>query len=218
MEESINRQTLSEQIYTVLRNDILTQKIPCGTKLRLQMLRARFGVSHTPIRDALTRLAEDELVTYYSNVGVRVVELTVDDARELFQLIGDLDSLALKYACTGESCGALIEELGDIIHRSDKAIAEGDLAAWQRYSDEFHLVFYKHANNSRLTAASKKLLAQMTLLINTYQQLGANLELVNSDHKRIYESVCAGDIAKATEQMHQHMNDNMLRAVKAMSQ
>ena len=46
----LNKQTLSEQIYEILRQDILTQKIKCGTKLTLKVLQERFEVSSTPIR------------------------------------------------------------------------------------------------------------------------------------------------------------------------
>ena len=53
---NLNRNTLAEQIYDILRSDILTQKIPCGEKLTLSALKERFQVSTTPIRDALTRL------------------------------------------------------------------------------------------------------------------------------------------------------------------
>lgn len=44
----LNKSTLSEQIYQILRNDILTQKIPCGEKLTLKVLQERFQVSSTP--------------------------------------------------------------------------------------------------------------------------------------------------------------------------
>ena len=62
---NLAKNTLSEQIYQILRNDILTQAIPLGEKLTLKALQERFGVSSTPIRDAFTRLSEDGLVNYY---------------------------------------------------------------------------------------------------------------------------------------------------------
>jgi DNA-binding GntR family transcriptional regulator len=216
MEASINKQTLSEQIYRILRNDILTQKIPSGTQLKLQTLRERFGVSHTPIREALTRLVEDDLVTYYSNVGVRVVELAEQDVHELFQLLGDLDCLALKYACGDSPCKDLVEELGEVIRRSDEAIADNDLDTWKEYSDMFHLVFYKYAGNSRLTAAARKLRAQVTLLTNTYQQFNQNRDVLSADHKSIYQSVASGNIEEAARRMRRHMDNNMHRAIAAM--
>ena len=94
----LNKSTLSEQIYQILRNDILTQKIPCGEKLTLKLLQERFQVSSTPIREALTRLTQDQLVSYYSNVGVRVISFTADDLREIYTFMGDLDGLAIRYA------------------------------------------------------------------------------------------------------------------------
>ena len=66
--------TLSEQIYDELYHDITRQQLRCGQKLTLNMLKERFHVSHTPIREALMRLAENGLVTYYSNCGVTVIE------------------------------------------------------------------------------------------------------------------------------------------------
>ena len=84
----LNKSTLSEQIYQILRNDILTQKIPCGEKLTLKLLQERFQVSSTPIREALTRLTQDQLVSYYSNVGVRVISFTADDLREIYTFMG----------------------------------------------------------------------------------------------------------------------------------
>ena len=70
----LNKATLSEQIYTILKNDILDQSIPQGEKLTLKNLQERFATSSTPIRDALTRLTEEGLVNYYSNVGVTVIK------------------------------------------------------------------------------------------------------------------------------------------------
>ena len=87
----LNKPTLSEQIYAILRSDILTGKIPLGEKLTLKNLKNRFEVSSTPIREALTRLTEDGLAEYYSNVGVK-------DLIELYQFMGDLDRLAILYS------------------------------------------------------------------------------------------------------------------------
>ena len=90
-------QTLSEQIYDELYHDITDQRLVCGQKLTLKVLKDRFNVSHTPIREALMRLAENGLVTYYSNCGVTVTEFTETDIRQLFQFIGELDSMAILF-------------------------------------------------------------------------------------------------------------------------
>lgn len=83
---ALNKSTLSEQIYQILRSDILHQRIPLGEKLTLKNLQAQFEVSSTPIREALTRLTEDGLVRYYSNIGVNVIELSKQDLTDLISL------------------------------------------------------------------------------------------------------------------------------------
>ena len=89
--------TLSEQIYDELYHDITRQQLRCGQKLTLNMLKERFHVSHTPIREALMRLAENGLVTYYSNCGVTVIEFEERDIQELYQFASELDALAIQF-------------------------------------------------------------------------------------------------------------------------
>ena len=113
----LNKSTLSEQIYQILRNDILTQKIPCGKKLTLKLLQERFQVSSTPIREALTRLTQDQLVSYYSNVGIRVISFTADDLQEIYTFMGDLDGLAIRYASASPDQEKLQAEVTEILEK-----------------------------------------------------------------------------------------------------
>jgi DNA-binding GntR family transcriptional regulator len=216
MPRAINKQTLSEQIYQILRHDILTQEIKSGQKLTLQSLKDRFNVSHTPIREALTRLLEDDLVKYYSNVGVTVVSLTAHDAQEIFQLIGDLDCLALQYSSNGPFKEAMHDELEKVTTLSAKALQRKQLKQWRELSDRFHLVFYKYADNSRLENAAHKLRAQFTLLSNLYQLENKNVDKIQEDHESIYAAVKAGDTSKAVTLMRQHLDHDMSYALKSI--
>ncbi len=216
MTDIINKQTLSEQIYQILRSDILNQQIKCGQKLTLQSLKDRFNVSHTPIRDALTRLVEDDLVIYYSNVGITVITLTAHDAREIFQLSGDLDCLAMRYCCDSPFNKAMGEELDEIMALSTKALQKKQYAQWRELSDRFHLVFYKYANNTRLDHAAMKLRAQITLLSNLYQFENKNVVKIQEDHEAIYQAVKICDIEKAIQLMRQHLDQDMAFAIQAI--
>ncbi|MDP3385643.1 MAG: GntR family transcriptional regulator [Eubacteriales bacterium] len=213
----INKQTISEQIYQVLREDILTQNIKCGTKLTLQSLKNRFQTSHTPIREALTRLVEDNLVTYYSNIGISVVLLDENDAREIFELNGDFDCLALRYAYTGNQKETLIKELEKIISKSQHYIDKNQLNSWRHLSDQFHLVFYKYANNSRLDDAARKLRAQTTLLYNLYQLEDKNAEIIQMFHCQIYEAIKQDNLSEALKLFKKHLNQDMHLAIKAIN-
>ena len=115
---ALNKSTLSEQIYQILRSDILHQRIPLGEKLTLKNLQAQFEVSSTPIREALTRLTEDGLVRYYSNIGVNVIELSTQDLTELYQFMGDLDRLAILYSGKSSEQEQICKILEDNIHHT----------------------------------------------------------------------------------------------------
>lgn len=107
--------TLSEQIYDDLYHDITRQQLRCGQKLTLNMLKERFHVSHTPIREALMRLAENGLVTYYSNCGVTVIEFEERDIQELYQFASELDALAIQFCSASLNQMPLVLDLQEII-------------------------------------------------------------------------------------------------------
>jgi len=125
------KSTLSEQIYDELFQDITEQRLVCGQKLTLKVLKERFNVSHTPIREALTRLAENGLVTYYSNCGVTVTEFTESDIREIYQFIGELDALAILFCKASYSQEPLIYELGQAINKGNECLSKGHIDQWK---------------------------------------------------------------------------------------
>ncbi len=200
------KKTLSEQIYAILREDILHQNIPCGTKLTLKALQERFEVSSSPIREALTRLSQDDLISYYSNVGVRVIEPTGEDVREIYQLMGDLDALAVRYSAESGQAAQVIAAL----EQNLTSISEESTALqWQTLSDEFHLIFYAHCGNTRLCQTAERLRAQMSILAYQYQLQPQTRAEILREHRSIYEVYRKGDIPEACARMRQHLDRSM---------
>lgn len=179
----LNKSTLSEQIYQILRNDILTQKIKCGEKLTLKILQERFQVSSTPIREALTRLTQDQLVSYYSNIGVNVIRFTSEDLREIYSFMGDLDGLAIRYASAFPDQEKLMAETKRILEDSRKAAAAGDINVWNHCSDEFHLIFYRYCNNSRLTESADRLRSGISIFSNQYSRETGIQSQIDEEHQ-----------------------------------
>lgn len=208
-------QTLSEQIYDELYHDITDQRLVCGQKLTLKVLKDRFNVSHTPIREALMRLAENGLVTYYSNCGVTVTEFTEADIRQLFQFIGELDSMAILFCQNNFNQVPLLMDLQDVVDSGSRALAAGDRAAWKEQSEQFHVVFYRHAQNCYLNEAAAKLRARLEVLSCMYYYQDQNVEMIHQGHIDMYELVKAGDFQKAAEEMRQHLQRDMAFALKA---
>lgn len=205
----LNKQTLSEQIYEILRQDILTQKIKCGTKLTLKMLQERFEVSSTPIREALTRLSEEGLMFYYSNIGVRVLEFTPQDLREIFQFMGDLDALAVLYAAEHADREKLAAQLKENLEACEK---ENDTKKLLQLSDEFHLLFYEYCDNSRLKSSAERMRSQLSVASYQYEQQTDNRSHIHEEHREIYEAFARGEAREAAEKMKTHLMHSLVYA------
>ena len=95
-----NSSTVSERIYTAIRNDILNKTLVSGEKLTIKKLHEMYGVSSSPIREALFRLQQDGLIEYRSNAGMRVIEFTRQDLAEIYMLLTEFDVIALRAATT----------------------------------------------------------------------------------------------------------------------
>lgn len=216
------KNTLSEQIYQILRNDILTQTIAPGEKLTLKTMQERFGVSSTPVRDAFTRLTEDGLVNYYSNIGVNVINLTKEDLVELYQFMGDLDSLAIRYCKNYPDQSEIITALEQTLYQTSipesSPLPPEKVRNWIDRSDEFHLIFYDYCGNGRLKRAAEKQRSQLTIFSNQYEAVPEMQKHIAKWHHIICESFRSGDFELASQQMKQHLEQSLEFALKMLEQ
>lgn len=196
--------TISEQIYRVLYEDIVYQRIPCGQKLTLKVLKERFGVSHTPIREALTRLSEQGLVNYYSNCGVKVLNFTDEDIRNIYNLIAEIDSMAIRFCKEKETVKPLLIKLKIILDEGNRLLADGNISEWKDYSEHFHMAFFEYVNNPYLDRIANIVRGKVEMLSCMYYQ-EPNVEVINQEHIRIYEAVCEGDFDRAADMMREHL-------------
>lgn len=218
---TLNKSTLSEQIYQILRADILSQRIPLGEKLTLKNLKEQFGVSSTPIREALTRLTEEGLVNHYSNIGVNVISLTERDLVELYQFMGDLDRLAILYSSEHPDQERVCRELEAVISVTNAIEARDtllpeDIPEWIEHSDRFHLIFYDYCRNNRLALAAEKLRSQLTIFSNMYETRPQPQKQINQMHSRIYDAYRRQDYARAADLMKQHLEDSLQYAKQCL--
>lgn len=211
---SLNKATLSEQIYQILRKDIITQQIPCGEKLTLKLLKERFQVSSTPIREALTRLVQDKLIAYYSNVGVYVIELKKQDLEKIYEFMGDLDGLAIRYAAAHPRQETVLKAVEDVLVRGQEALQQKDPLQWNQASDDFHLVFYDFCGNPYLTESAERMRSQLTIFSYRYGQLAEIEESIQKEHKEIFQAYRAGFPDQAVSLMKKHLQASLLHALK----
>lgn len=208
---AIKKRSLVDQVYERLRNDIITLRLPLGSKVNVNELQDTLGVSCTPIREAINRLQQEGLIIYENNVGARVLTLAPQDVEEIQQLATTLHCAAARLA----------------MERGDHAVMAGQL---RRRLAEFqaaqtpqaqvqavhHLieVFYLHCGNRRLDRSMLSIQGQQLLLRNFYAAGGVDAELDAADFERICSGVEHGDV----EQVCAAISENAARLEKAVSE
>ncbi|MGR0278346.1 GntR family transcriptional regulator [Marinomonas dokdonensis] len=89
------RKTASETIYQGLKRDIIHGFYPCGEKIKLEEVKDRYNVSYSPIREALSRLAESRLLTNSGQKGFRVSDMSQKDFEDITETRIKLECIAL---------------------------------------------------------------------------------------------------------------------------
>ncbi|WP_284434010.1 GntR family transcriptional regulator [Streptomyces sp. TUS-ST3] len=155
--------SLADQIAYRLRAEILDGKLPFGARLQHEDLAARFGVSRTPIREALRQLQALNLVELAPNRGATVRTPSRAELVEVYELRAEMEGFAC--ALAGErACAEDLDELERTQERLTEAVtAAGSLddseldAAVTEANTAFHSLIHQAAGNRRLTESIEQL-------------------------------------------------------------
>lgn len=200
----LEKTTLSDQIYQLLRTDIITQKLPGGEKLTIKMIQERFSTSYTPAREALRRLAQEGLVESVTNVGASVIALTKDDVREIYDFCFILDHAAMSLAMENPAFPEFISDIRENLLLQENALADQDLTAFKKYSDDFHDIFFRYCRNRRLYHSAKLLRSQLSILTNNYQMFSIATGRVIVEHKKIANALQEKNLPLASGLLKEH--------------
>lgn len=208
--------SLEEMVYFRLEEEILSEKLKRGTALSEIALSARLGVSRTPVRGALHRLAEDGLVEIAPNKGAVVVGINADDLIDIYHIRMRLEGLASASAAeriTDEELSRLLES----VELSEFYISKNDTEHVKELDTEFHRIIYKASGNRLLY----KTLLELHKKIKAYRKLSlavpGRLEKSIEEHREIYAAIASRDAALADKLTSLHVEralNNMLSAKK----
>ena len=145
----IQLMSLREQVYEHLRGSIEAGALEPGAFLDQNRISADLGISRTPLRDALLQLDLEGFVEVLPRRGVRVRQLTLDDIRHLYEVIGALEGAAL--LSSGEALtNREIETLERLNRAMSAALDTGDFDSYYGLNLEFHGVFLSRSDNEEL--------------------------------------------------------------------
>ena len=143
--------SLHGELLAALRDYIVEGNLADGARIPERLLCDRFGISRTPLREALKVLASEGLIELLPNRGARVRELGPQDLRELFDVMGGLEALAGRLACERIS-DAEIGEIERVHHEMYRFYLRREMHGYFQCNQAIHQMIVDAAGNAPLRA------------------------------------------------------------------
>lgn len=208
--------SLEESVYYKLEEEILSGELKKGDTLAEISLSKRLGVSRTPIRGAMHRLAEEGLVEITPNRGAVVVGVTDEDLVNIYKIRMRLEGLASREAALKISAEDK-ERLTELSALSEFYHGRGDTEKLKQIDSEFHDVIYRASGNRLL----HKILSELHRNIKTYRKMSLSVssrgERSVEEHKEILDAILRGDADEADRLTLLHVEaalENLLYQMK----
>ncbi|CAN5731768.1 hypothetical protein BH23GEM3_BH23GEM3_12050 [soil metagenome] len=196
--------TLADQVYRAVRGRILDGQIAPGEFIREKDLNEAMGVSRTPIREALGRLASEGFLERIPHHGFRVPEEPVSSLLELYPVVASLDLLAGRLALPMLSARD-VAQLKRINGQLRAARDRKDVQELIELNNQFHHLFSERSGNQKLCSLLDELRAQLTRLERWYYSDRQHTEESISEHEAIIEAIEEEDHARALRLLENNM-------------
>jgi DNA-binding GntR family transcriptional regulator len=212
----MRRQTIGVQIRNLLRREIISGRLlPC-TMLSEQDLSQRFGVSRTPVREALIKLAEENLVETYPQYGSFVSPITLSDVFDNQFVREAIECSAIERAIervTDEH----VQGLTRIMDRQAMLEKAGEEDAFFQADEQLHAFFLRLAGHPQAWRVVENAKAQLDRVRHLTMRLPKKLSSVVAEHRVIVDRFIASDRAGAVEAMRTHLR-GVFRSIQILEQ
>ncbi|MGC9335974.1 MAG: GntR family transcriptional regulator [Anaerolineae bacterium] len=196
---------LSDKAYHEIRQRIITLEMPPTSAIDEQTLMEELQLGRTPIREALQRLAAENLVSIIPRRGMFVAEISLTDLQQVFELRMMLEGFCARLAAQRVSerqladMGRLIQEL--------EHVPEGDRKALMSIDEQYHELLYAAADNEFLADSLRRLHAlSFRIWYLVLDRLGSVREAMEQ-HIEITKALQARDEERAEKLLQQHISE-----------
>ncbi|WP_152392852.1 GntR family transcriptional regulator [Paenibacillus guangzhouensis] len=210
----LNRYVLTDELYGLLKQKILSHDISAGNKINIDQLARDLGVSNIPIREALFRLASEGFVKVIPFKGMYVAEMTLADIDEIFEIRYALEELAIQKAAPhipGTRLEQILQEL-DTVEQMWEASHEENVIS--KMNHDLHGTIFAYAGNENLKQMVTALIERVHRYLNlVHYKIDMSAEI--AEHRKIVLALLEKDTEKAVEasrihlqQAYQRLRDN----------
>jgi DNA-binding GntR family transcriptional regulator len=206
----ISRSSMREEVYRTLLMWIMEGELRPGEKLLDKELAEKMGVSRTPVREALRRLEDKNLVESSANRWTRVTDISVEEPAMIYPIIWTLEELAIAEAC-GKMCETDFQRMEAANDQLESALVNGDPVGASRADAQFHDVYIECTDNPFLIGILQDLKIRYRRVEVTYFE-GSSLATDSVDeHRQILASLRSGDIVRTQSMIRSNWQSSLGR-------
>ncbi|MEP6267498.1 MAG: GntR family transcriptional regulator [Paracoccaceae bacterium] len=197
-------QSNTQRAVSELRRMIFDAELSPGSDHLETELADMLGMSRTPIREAILVLAEQGLVVLRPRRGIRVMAISVEDMRDIYDVLTELESLAAENAALQRYSPQDLSVMYETIEAMDTALAKDDRIAWARADNAFHKELVRLGKNARIEMIATMMEDQVRRAKSITLHMRPTPLKSNRDHRELLTTIQAGDPIKARELHHAH--------------
>jgi DNA-binding GntR family transcriptional regulator len=207
LQRIIKKETLAEQAFNLIKKDIISGKLAPDEELPEKKLAEELGISRTPIREALKRLAAEGLIMISDAKMATVASFTEEDALQFLEIRELLEVYNLEIIVDTFQ-GRLLEELKENLKLQWQAITEDSYEEFIELDREFHLLLAKENPNPKLRDmihTSNTGVNRAFLVLSNTLRLSA--KEAYEEHNRIFTALQSKHVETAKKEMSAHMKN-----------
>lgn len=200
------QKSLNQIIYEDLKGKILRGDIAPATRLQEDRLAKTYQTSRTPVRDALRKLDQENVLKKLDYGGYLINELTLDEIEEIFELRAVIESYAA-FLATSRISEAEIEKMEEILEDSRSAIKKEDFESFIELNTDFHALLYKASRGKHVLRILQGLWDYFYRHRKTIFTKKSNLEDSLRGHERMLQTMKSGDAEGVEKLVRQHIRE-----------
>ncbi|MEH7249047.1 GntR family transcriptional regulator [Neobacillus niacini] len=210
--------SINEQTYLYLQQQIITNKMKPGSRINYEELRDQLGISKTPLRDAINRLAQDGLVEIKPRSGTFVSFPSLKDAIEVMEIRKALERQSVENAISKipkTTFEALLKLNMDIEKRYQE---NRNVEEFLKSDIEFHRTIVKYSNNNRIITIMGNLYDQFTWLgFLIIDNVETKVSEAVKHHEEILKAMIDSNVELAKNLVEAHIEDSKRSIIKRLS-
>jgi len=207
------RATASSRIYSELRSELVTMRRRPGEAVSESEIALSYGVSRTPVREAILKLSDEGLLDVFPQSGIFVSRIPLAALPEAIIIRKALEETTARLAAERATTSQILQ-LRSILERQREADEAGDRAAFHRADELFHATIADVARHPGIWT----LILHVKVHVDRYRQLtlpvSGRMTQVIAEHERILAAIEARDPQRAGMAMERHL-DRLLRDISA---